>query len=405
MHVQMALAPGAAAILRFGLAEALLQPRGRLADIPDSLAELEAELGIDTPARAVVGTAAEVSGWFQARYMLLTARGLRALRPEPGDVVAGQSESVGERVVSSIGNNGRVYLKGQPTRSAWPNHLNAVSRVGSGGHDESIRTLEAALLNAHRVRNASMSRFAELEEFALPTTTPPSEAVRALEELLESGEREESPFQRLIEEYPQLLASTVVGHLKTFVIPQQRLGAEHVPDFLVLGISSLGPQWVTVEIEAPRHSMLIRDGGLSGPARHAVQQIEDWRSWLTLQVAYAQGGSRQASTGLGLYGITNTVPGLVIIGRDDPTGEPQVARARSAYQGAIDIRSWDWVLRHSRAQASSGIHRSEYAIHNAREFAYAGGAAIESSHPDRDPMDDFDDLALEDTLDRLTVDQ
>lgn len=89
----------------------------------------------------------------------------------------------------------------------------------------------------------------------------------------------------------------MVGGWKTFVIPKQKLGAEHVTDFLVLGINSAGPQWVTVEIEASRHRIVIKDGSLSRPTRHAIKQIQDWRNWLTSNVAYAH-------MELALYGLT-----------------------------------------------------------------------------------------------------
>ena len=76
--------------------------------------------------------------------------------------------------------------------------------------------------------------------------------------MLESGEKREEPLQKVLTQYPELLASTVVGGWKTFVIPKPRLGSEYVPDFLVLGINSVGPQWVTIEIEGARHKILTK---------------------------------------------------------------------------------------------------------------------------------------------------
>lgn len=142
----------------------------------------------------------------------------------------------------------------------------------------------------------------------------------------------------MIERNPELLASLVQGHWETFVIPQKRLGAEHVTDFLVLGVTSQGPEWVAVELEAPRRELLTKRGRLREAVQHAVNQIQDWREWLTVNVAYAQNQHH-------LVGLTNRVPGLVIIGRADPAAEREPARRRHAEQDQIQIHSWDWLLR------------------------------------------------------------
>lgn len=197
-----------------------------------------------------------------------------------------------------------------------------VEPVGSPQHAEAAAAVDAALRSASSYSSISHERFLALEEFALQKNAPEPEAVRALEELSESGEKMEAPFQKLLEMYPALLASTVMGGWKTFIIPQKRLGSEYIPDFLVLGVNSIGPQWVTVDIEAARHSIVNNDGTLSGATRHGVKQIQDWRDWMMTNVTYAQ-------TELGLHGRTNRAPGLVIIGRDIPSFSRQPARAQS----------------------------------------------------------------------------
>ena len=68
-----------------------------------------------------------------------------------------------------------------------------------------------------------------------------------------------------------------------------------------------------------------------------MKQVQDWREWLTDNVKYAQDE-------LGYYGLTNRAPGLVVIGRSDPTTERQRSRSQSGDAG-IKIHSWDWLLR------------------------------------------------------------
>jgi hypothetical protein len=169
----------------------------------------------------------------------------------------------------------------------------------------------------------------------------------------------------LITAFPELLSTTVAGSWKTFVIPKAKLGSELVTDFLVLGITSVGPQWVAVELEAARHTTLLRDGELSQPARHGIAQIESWRDWLTDNVAYAQGQ-------LGYYGLTNRVPGLVVIGRGDPAGMRISATSRSADSARIAVHSWDWLLRNCLRLSKNHFWLSDFAQQNLTDMENGG---------------------------------
>jgi hypothetical protein len=386
-------APVAAVVIRDHLKSVLFQGVGGASELPEALSELEDELNLTSAAHLVTGSRDEVSAWFSARYMVMTSRGLRHLMPEAGDVVSRQSGAIEKRVISTISDDGHINFKGRPAARAWPNHLVPVARVGSPEHVEAVRQVDARLRNAADYASASFGNFLPLTEYALDDYAPAPEAIRALEELLESGERLEQPFQNLLELYPALLASVVIGNWKTFVIPQPRLGAELVPDFLVLGFNSLGPHWVTVEIEAARHKILNQSGRLSGPTNHAVQQIQDWREWLTNHVAYAQ-------TEHHLHGLTNRAPGLVIIGRDTPSPHRQASRAQSEEDARIAIHSWDWLLRNARARAQNPLSPSEFALANLPRQRNSGALLPSSLGTPSAPLDDaleeldIDDFAL-----------
>jgi len=348
-----------AALLRGSVSEALLSPEQLPADIPESLGELEDSLELPRTTELIAGTRDEVSAWFAARYAFQSMRGLRAVRPDIGDVVTSSGWEEGEhRIVSSIGSDGRVYMRHLPSRRAWPSYLTVVARLGSEGHALRAAAVDASIRNATTSRSTNFANYQMLAQYELRQHRPSPEAVRELENLLESGERREEPYQQLITRNPEFLAMTVVGGWKTFVIPKARLGTEHVTDFLVLGINSVGPQWLTVELEAPRHRILTQAGRLSSPTRHAIDQVHDWREWLTQNVAYAQ-------SQLGLHGITNRSPGLIVIGRDDPSPERRASRSQSAEEGRIEIHSWDWLLRHV---TNAGRYRAaDFAYENLRD--------------------------------------
>ncbi|MBD8467067.1 DUF4263 domain-containing protein [Plantibacter sp. CFBP 8798] len=353
--------PVAAVLIRKSL-EAELRLMFRVArEIPRVLGDIEDELGVARTERLHTGTREELSAWFESRYILKTVRGLRALRPQVGDVVVSGGWKAGERrVISTIHDSGRVFMKLRPPRSAWPNNLEVIERVGSPGYAAAFRSAGESLLDSTVSFSTNLDNFLPLARFELENHVPEPEAIRALEELLESGEQREEPLQQVLTQHPELLASTVVGGWKTFVIPKPRLGSEYVPDFLVLGINSVGPQWVTIEIEGARHKILTKQGRLAQQTRHALDQVEDWREWLARNVSYAQ-------MERGFHGLTSRAPGLVIIGRDDPVAERQASRARSEESARIAVHSWDWLLRGARNLTGNTLYKTRFAADNLNE--------------------------------------
>jgi len=350
--------PVVAAVLHDRVGVALRKPSRPSDGIPEVLWEIEDELGVERTTTLLTNTREEVSAWFETRYMQKTIRGLREVQPGIGDVVSSAGWKSNERrVISSIGSDGRVFMKLQPVRSAWPNNLTVLERVGSKGHAAAVKSTSDSVLDATVSSSTSFVNYARLAPFELKSHVPAMEAIRALEELLESGESREEPLQRLLTQYPALLASTVVGGWATYVIPKPRLGGKYVPDFLVLGLNSVGPQWVTIEIEGSRHKILTDKGRLAGQTRHAIDQVQDWREWLTENASYAQRTE-------GFHGLTSRAPGLVIIGRDDPNAERQASRAQSEEAARIAVHSWDWLLRGARNVAGHALAKTKFAVDN-----------------------------------------
>ena len=376
--------PVVAVILHDRVGMALRKPLRRSEGIPEVLWDIEDELGVERTTKLLTDSREEVSAWFETRYMLKTIRGLRNVQPEIGDIVSSAGWKSGERrTISSIGGDGRVFMKLQPVRSAWPNNLVVLERVGSKGYAAAVKSINNSVLDATVSRSNNFDNYSKLAEYELKSHVPAAEAIRALEELLESGESREEPLQRLLTQYPALLASTVVGGWATYVIPKPRLGGKYVPDFLVLGINSVGPQWVTVEIEGARHKILTDKGRLAGKTRHAIDQVQDWREWLTKNVSYAQNEE-------GLHGLTSRAPGLVIIGRDDPNAERQASRAQSEEAARIAVHSWDWLLRGARNVAGYALAKTKFAVDNLNEQVGMQVASIPVSR-----ASSFDELITE----------
>lgn len=334
----------AAVILRQKLAGALGISSTPSNEIPSSLHDLEESLGVKPTMRLVTGTREEISAWFEVRYRQLTIEGLRSLKPQSGDIVRMASDPDTDYLVSSIGRNGRVYMKGGRGKSAWPNYLTLISREGlDQTHEQRAAKVAAELTGSLSVGTIGDRDWSALSRFKVDRALPP-EAIRRLEELLETKidgaatNQPEASYQQLLTEYPAFLAFLVTGNWATYVIPKQKLGNQYETDYLVLGENSLGPQWIAVEIESPRHKLLTKDGRLRKEVSHAVDQIKDWRDWLSENVAYAR-------SELHLHGINNQIDGLVIIGRGSPKSGRDPARSRIREADRIQIHSWDWLLR------------------------------------------------------------
>lgn len=175
-------------------------------------------------------------------------------------------------------------------------------------------------------------------------------------ELLEDA-KDERPIQQYLEHHPQILASFLDGHLGRWVLPQKRLGSEHVTDFIIGDQSSYGLRWQAIELESPKAKMFNKNGDPSAKLTHAIRQILDWRSWISDNKAYAQ--RKHSRGGLGLYGIRPKISAYIFIGRSSTLREVDAERRWSLSEELnIQFSSYDWLLRQV-ALATGNIHLLE----------------------------------------------
>lgn len=153
----------------------------------------------------------------------------------------------------------------------------------------------------------------------------------------------ESDLQEFLSSNPILLAQQLGGGHGRWVIPQKRLGSEHVTDFIVGEKSSIGFEWYAVELESPQAKMFTKAGNPTQKLTHAIRQIQDWRAWLQRNQNYA--ALPRIEGGLGLTDITANLPGLILIGRRKDIDESTKERRRQmANDLRIRIHSYDWLL-------------------------------------------------------------
>jgi Shedu protein SduA, C-terminal len=70
------------------------------------------------------------------------------------------------------------------------------------------------------------------------------------------------------------------GHQKLFLFPEFQLGTSHVADYVLVGRSSDGYEFVLVELESPTGSIVLRDGNFGDAIRKGLNQTRDWAEWL-----------------------------------------------------------------------------------------------------------------------------
>jgi Shedu protein SduA, C-terminal len=155
---------------------------------------------------------------------------------------------------------------------------------------------------------------------------------------------DERPIQQFLTTNPVFLVRHLSGGHGRWVIPQKKLGAEFVPDFVVGHKDSAGYHWTLVELESPRAPMFTRAGTPAKQLNHALKQIRDWHSWLESNRDYAK--RPRLENGLGLTNISTNPRALILISRrsllrpEDTERRRQLQRA----QPRLSIHTYDWLL-------------------------------------------------------------
>lgn len=103
------------------------------------------------------------------------------------------------------------------------------------------------------------------------------DVVEGFRNLIESANRE-APLQDFLRDHPALLTLEAAQ-----IYPQFQLGNNYVTDF-VLAMGN--EEYILVEIEAATRPLYTRDGNPSADLTHAIQQVEDWRTWITTASEY-----------------------------------------------------------------------------------------------------------------------
>lgn len=70
------------------------------------------------------------------------------------------------------------------------------------------------------------------------------------------------------------------GHHDAFIIPEFQLGNSYQVDYLLIGKSSGGYEFIFVELEHPNKNVTLNNGHIGDALRKGERQVIDWKYWL-----------------------------------------------------------------------------------------------------------------------------
>jgi len=150
--------------------------------------------------------------------------------------------------------------------------------------------------------------------------------------------RDEKPLQTFFEHHPVALLTGLVKPHRAWVIPKPKLptpnGGGWVPDFIICEWPTVGPDWIIVELESPTKKPINKDGEVSAICNHAVEQINDYKTYLRDHAHFLRGD--------GWPKLHGECSGVVVIGRRGDRRRLAHAERLDAFKRQrIDIVSYD----------------------------------------------------------------
>ncbi|WP_030911656.1 Shedu anti-phage system protein SduA domain-containing protein [Streptosporangium amethystogenes] len=349
-------APVAAALLRAHLRTSLELPRTWHFGEAEYgyLENLASSTGLRIPRAEEIEGRDLLDAWIRVARARRSITHLERLQPEVDDIAITSEALAGKlhNQITSISVTGRLNFRGGGGRGSWPHLVEQIIKPQSndffGLLHQAREETAARVLHPELVSNGDLERLSRWKVDRFPTLADRE----ALEDALATA-TEERPMQVVLEKHPSILAHTVFGNHGTWVLPQVQFANHYMADFLIARRTSAGLHWTLVELESPTKRLTNPGNGRIAPTlRHAVDQIEDWRRWLSVNLDLAR--RPRSSNGLGLPGITAEARALIIMGRENAADSAADIRDLHSRRARIEIRTYDWLVRAAAWHAPLG---------------------------------------------------
>ena len=158
----------------------------------------------------------------------------------------------------------------------------------------------------------------------------------------------ESDVQTFLKSRPYLFDGLYRHGHGTYVFSELKFGSKYVADWVIGNGHSGGILWNLIELECPQSIPFLKNGHFAESARKGINQIRDWRAWITRNIAQVQ--NPRSQQGLGLYDLTGYAPGVVVVGRRalyssaDGCAGYNESRAAHRNENQIEVMSYESLI-------------------------------------------------------------
>lgn len=143
------------------------------------------------------------------------------------------------------------------------------------------------------------------------------------------------------------------GHHGAYVFKEFSLGTSYVADYLLVGDSSDGHQFVFVEFENPYNNIILTGGDFGATIRNGINQINDWKGFIesnfqTITTEFRRYTSKTLPDEF--YRFDSTRMNYVVVAgrRSDFSDKARLLRRRLESENKIKLLHYDNLLDISR---------------------------------------------------------
>jgi len=124
----------------------------------------------------------------------------------------------------------------------------------------------------------------DIDELKIDSRT--SKIIEDFQSLIDDKDTTERDIQKLIKDrrayfiIASVLADYHFGHHSAYAFPEFELPPNFKVDYLIIGKSSYGHEFIFIELENPYDNITTKDGNLGTTFRKGLKQVNDWESWI-----------------------------------------------------------------------------------------------------------------------------
>lgn len=138
------------------------------------------------------------------------------------------------------------------------------------------------------------------------------------------------------------------GHHEAYLFPEFRLGQDYIADYLLIGKSSGGFEFVFIELEKSSGRVTLKDGHIGQVVRSGENQITDWKMWIDANFEELKmffDSEKQIGTDLPIefYKYDSSRMHYVVVGgtREDYNDKTYGLRRRKEFETGVRMLHYD----------------------------------------------------------------